>query len=273
MTTLDDLRKAELKAQAKINVKQQRDNQYTPTIHSKAPTLSPSDLAAVQKRAYTHVLQKQYSELYRQQMEEDPDSFFNKDDTQDKLISEALHQLHLKKTQSSSTHVLLTINAKEEITLELFKQKINKLTKKKWFTDYLIAFEQRGESLSTLGQGLHAHVLFARTIEPARTRKEISSTMKSICDTTISSCLNFKWIKEKDNNTQCLKVINYLLGIKKDSAKCKKVTMDGIFRTQNNLPTLLHPTDSPLVTLLSTLQEHTTSGTTPDTMDDKPLPT
>ena len=51
-----------------------------PTSHNKAPTLTPKELAAIQKRAYAHVLQKQYSEYYRQQMDEEPDDFFNKDD-------------------------------------------------------------------------------------------------------------------------------------------------------------------------------------------------
>ncbi len=197
-------------------------------------------------------------------MEDDPDSFFNKDDPQDAIISQAVHALHLKKTQASSTHILLTVNAKPEVTLQLMVKKINKLVKKKWLTDYLIVIEQRGEDLSNLGKGIHFHALLPRAIEPARIRKELASTVTSICDTTNSSCFNIRWTKEKELS----KIIKYLQGSKKDSAKTKKLEMDLIYRTQNNLPNLLYPTGSTLFELAS--NPTTTPGPSTNTTTQSP---
>jgi hypothetical protein len=268
---LDDLRKVELKAQAKIKAKLERDALLTPSDHRKAPTLTPSELAAIQKKAYSHVLQKQYSELYRQQMDEAPDEFFNQEDAQDALITKALQQLHLKKTQSSSTHILLTINVKPEVTLEIMMTKINKMIKKKWLTDYIIAIEQRGEVPSDLGKGLHFHALLPRAIEPARIRKELASTFNSVCDTSNVHCMNIRWLKEKE----LPKVILYLQGQKKDSSKSAKTQMDSIYRSSKKLPPLLYNSTSIMAQSLLTPQSsssETSSSSTSTPPTNTPTP-
>lgn len=211
-----------------------------PSDHRKAPPLTPKELSAIQKRAYSHVLQRQYAEYYRQQMDEEPDDFFNKDDPQDALVTEMLSSLHLKKTQASSTHILLTVNVKPEVTLQMLMTKIDKMIKKKWLTDYIIAIEQRGEVPADLGKGLHFHALIPRTIEPARTRKELSSTFNSVCDTSNVHCMNIRWLKEKE----LPKVILYLKGQKKDSSKSLKTQMDTTYRLSMKLPPLLFSSTS-----------------------------
>lgn len=240
MTTLDDLRKAEIKAKAKLQAKAERDALLTPIDHRKAPTLTPSELGAIQKRAYTTILIKQYSEHYRQQMDEEPDDFFNPSDPQDALVTSMLTTLHAKKTESSSTHILLTVNVKPEVTLEMMVKKINKMTKKKWINDYIIAIEQRAELSADLGTGLHFHAIIPRSIEPARARKELKSTFNSVCDTSNVHCMNMRWLKEKE----LPKVIKYLQGQKKDSSKDAKCQMDILFRQLNKLPSLLYPNTS-----------------------------
>ncbi len=234
-------KKAKAKLEAKLDAKKAKsDTLYKATSFSKAPTLTSQELGAIQKKAYAVALGKKYVELYRQQMEDNPDTFFNPEDPQDKLISEALTQLNLSNTQHKSTHILLTINVKEGVTLETLITKINKMGKKKWLTDYLLAIEQRGETLADLGKGLHFHAIIPRTIEPARTRKELASTFNSVCDTSNVHCMNIRWLTEK----QLPKVILYLQGQKKDSSKSLKVQMDLIYRSSKSLPNLLYPSTS-----------------------------
>lgn len=224
------------------------DDLNRPFAHGKAPMLTPKDLQNIQKRAYAHILQKKYSELYAEHMEHHPDTFFNPNDEQDQLVLQAVQELHSRKRQLSSTHILLTVNVKEEIPLQMMKAKIDKMIKKKWLTDYIIAVEQRGEDNSSIGKGIHFHALLPRAIEPARIRKELASTFKSVCDTSNSHCMNIRWLKEKE----IPKVINYLKGQKKDSSKSAKTKMDSIYRTLNGLPDLLYPSTSIMA------QEHLT---------------
>lgn len=143
---------------------------------------------------------------------------------------------HLKKVeeiQQNSNFIFVTVNPNPQITLLDFINKMNKLMSKKWITNYLYVFEQRGENLAEIGKGFHFHLILQKPKTKAYTHiyRELGNSANSVCD---SSNFNFFNCKAISNEEKERKII-YLTGRKADSSKWLKQDMDIIFRQKNNL--------------------------------------
>lgn len=132
-----------------------------------------------------------------------------------------------KKVQAKSTHVLITVNPKDD-DLPLLIKCVEKFLKHKWIKNYMYAFEQRGVKDI---KGFHVHILIDRVdIEPARLIKETRSSFSKIPMNKES--INFRWANEKGYKN----FIHYILKDDiKDPEQVKKSEVDKIFRNKNNL--------------------------------------
>lgn len=81
-----------------------------------------------------------------------------------------------------STHLFITINPRPDSDFEKFKEAVQKVVTKKWISDYLYCYEQRGTTMETQGEGFHVHMLLPRNgKKPAEAQREIYNTVKKFC--------------------------------------------------------------------------------------------
>ena len=107
-----------------------------------------------------------------------------------------------------------------------------KLTKKKWLTDFIYAYEQRSE-IQYDYHGYHVHMILKRNGKKMfDIRKEFKSTLKHICDVSNPHILNIKNIKD---NTDLKRRVNYITNFKADVNKHAKQYNDINFRNHYQL--------------------------------------
>lgn len=130
-------------------------------------------------------------------------------------------------------YIFLTINPNPHITLLDFLGKINKMMTKKWITNYLYVFEQRGETLEELGKGFHFHLILEKpkTKKYSEMLRELANSANAVTDSSNYNFFNIKNISEEEKERK----IKYLTGRKADDSKHLKQDMDIIFRKNNNL--------------------------------------
>lgn len=134
---------------------------------------------------------------------------------------------------NNSKYIFITINPNDRITLLEFINKMNKMMSKKWITNYLFVYEQRGENLSELGKGFHFHLI----LEKPKTKKycemlrELSNSANTVCDTSNYHFFNVKSISEEEKDRK----IVYITGAKADESKHLKQSMDIVWREKNKL--------------------------------------
>jgi len=143
---------------------------------------------------------------------------------------------HLKKQQEiseNSKYIFITINPNSQITLLDFINKMTKMMSKKWITNYLYVYEQRGETEAELGKGFHFHCILEKpkTKAYAHMIRELSNSANSVCDTSNFHFFNIKSISEEE----CQRKIIYITGRKADDAKHLKQDMDILWRQKSNL--------------------------------------
>jgi len=134
----------------------------------------------------------------------------------------------------NNLYVWVTINPKSDITLEVFKRKMEKLAHRKIFTEAKYVFEQRGTDEQTLGNGMHCHLLARRNLsyKPFKVKECIQNTCKGIVGNVKSSNLvNVQNIGEEFAKDK----LEYILGTKTGEGKDQKQKMDPIWRKKNNI--------------------------------------
>lgn len=135
--------------------------------------------------------------------------------------------------KENSKYIFITINPNAYITLQDFINKINKLMSKKWISNYLYVYEQRGETPVELGKGFHFHCI----LEKPKTKcynhiiRELANSANAVCDTSNFHFFNIKSISEEE----CHRKIIYITGAKADIEKHKKQDMDILWRQQQNI--------------------------------------
>jgi len=156
------------------------------------------------------------------------------DDINNRIYNERYITAHkLEEIRQNSKYIFLTINPNSQIILTDFINKINKMMSKKWITNYLYVYEQRGETLEELGKGFHFHLI----LEKPKTKpynhlvRELANSANSVCDTSNFHFFNLKSISEEE----CQRKILYITASKADVEKHKKQEMDIIFRQKFNL--------------------------------------
>jgi len=132
----------------------------------------------------------------------------------------------------NSKYIFITINPNSRIELLDFIKKIEKMMSKKWITNYLYVYEQRGETEDEMGKGFHYHGILEKPTKPySHMIRELSNSMNSICDTSNFHFFNIKSISEEE----CQRKIIYITAQKADVEKHKKQDMDIVWRQKNNL--------------------------------------
>ncbi len=130
------------------------------------------------------------------------------------------------KRKGNTAHVFITISFPDTKGI---LGKHGKIGKKKWVSqnEYHYSIEQRGDTVETMGKGMHIHILIKDL------RKRRSHIIRELAST-----FNIKknFIDVRQSNKAGLYEIrkNYIMGVKTQD-KMKKVAIDRIFRQKNNL--------------------------------------
>ena len=143
---------------------------------------------------------------------------------------------YLKKQEElkeNCKYIFLTINPNPHITLLDFLGKINKMMSKKWITNYLYVFEQRGETLEELGKGFHFHLILEKpkTKKYSEMMRELANSANAVTDSSNYNFFNIKNISDEEKERKIL----YITSRKADTLKHLKQDMDVIWRKNNNL--------------------------------------
>ena len=136
--------------------------------------------------------------------------------------------------KSKTNYIFLTINPNtERLPLKDFINGMYKMMSKPWIQKYLYVFEQRGESLETLGNGYHFHAIIEKPKNKSFNHmiRELSSSGNRYCDTSNFHFFNVKYLSEEEKNRKII----YITGRKADEAKHKKQDMDILWRSKVNL--------------------------------------
>lgn len=131
-------------------------------------------------------------------------------------FSKTMHSLYLDKMgfNNHKNFYFITIRPNDNCEFIDFKNKINEFLSRKCFLEYTYSFEQKGTSLSTLGQGFHVHII-ANMIQ--RSKSEVLRDTLS----SWNAWINMKWISpnciQVDTTKNPNKLINdYLICYKSD---------------------------------------------------------
>lgn len=148
--------------------------------------------------------------------------------------------------------MFVTVNPRNDVTLEDFQIKIDKLLKKKWIDNYIYCIEQRSVEPNVYS-GIHTHMLIHNSVNKkfSEFKREFVSTVNSICDAQNPSILNFRSVKD---DSDLKKMISYIKG-SKDVSKDKTYKSDQIantiqFRLDNEIDPIYY--SGPLTTELLT---------------------
>lgn len=120
---------------------------------------------------------------------------------------------------------LVTVNPRQEISLDKLKTAVERLTSKPVVKGYFYVYEVRSGDT-----GLHCHMLITYEGRPNNFLRGLKTTFKHICDASNSSILNVKYIADDLMPEK----IAYMLGQKK-KAKLIGVEDTKKYRIANNL--------------------------------------
>jgi len=169
------------------------------------------------------------STMYR-----DPNNFSDLD----KLFAEAqaridaeryAHIAQQHEIQSNCKYIWITVCPNEKIvSLPMFVAKMTKMMSKKWITNYLYVYEQRGENLAELGKGFHFHLILEKPKNKAYTHilRELANSVDAVTDSSNPQWYNVRAISEEEKDRK----ITYTTGRKADQSKWLKQDMDIIWR-------------------------------------------
>lgn len=165
------------------------------------------------------------------------------------LLQERFNYLkELRDECNNSFWLLLTLRPKDE-TLERLTELTNKVVAKKWLQDKCFwVFEQKGETVETMGDGMHVHIL---TKLEGMVHGKRKKTKKQCLDEVIATCKAFNFNIE-DNcidakvgpKRDLPKVVNYLTGEKSSDKKHKAQEIDVLWREKNGITSLYGIQDS-----------------------------
>lgn len=149
-----------------------------------------------------------------------------------------LHELMEKRLSSRSYFVTINWAPQHEVTS--LQTVLAKLLSKKWIREHYFSHEQRGETVDDMGKGYHVHLLLLNVDKSLfEVRREFFSTVKNYVGNAKHldiQTVPYEWINDKKD---------YLRGVKKDSSKDLKLTIDDPFRhkygLKNRLPAAAPP--------------------------------
>jgi len=135
--------------------------------------------------------------------------------------------------EHNNLYCFITINPRDNVKLEDFRAKVEKLATRNMFKEYIYVFEQRGAESKEAGKGFHSHILLTRNCnyKPCKIKQNAQNTFKSICDSQNPNILNIQFIGEsfaKDKQ-------DYITDCKTGEGKDVKQEIDIVWREQNNI--------------------------------------
>lgn len=133
----------------------------------------------------------------------------------------------LRKNREKKQHYFITISYDKRDIADIMIS-MEKVTRKKWITEYYYVVEQRGTSISTCGEGIHVHLLINKN------GKRKSQVIREIASTTKLQ-KNFIDIQEGKTAVIYERRKDYMLGKKEGILKRNRVEFDVLFRQKNNL--------------------------------------
>lgn len=179
-----------------------------------------------------------------EKMENDPYS-----NEQPRKMSDSLWQYFLKKEglspnprkkKKNAKFVFMTISHSSNQNLETIQRYHKSLISKKIckLSDYYYSIEQRGETLATLGDGLHTHIIIKILPQFRKNGNYQKSRLIKETSNTFKIQKNYVDVKFLYSQEDFLRVLNYISGNKKEQHKKEKVKMDILFRQNKNLDKL-----------------------------------
>lgn len=150
------------------------------------------------------------------------------------------HEDKVVESKKNCQWLFVTISPKPDVTLEQLVAKTKKCFQKKWFTDYILVFEQRYPSKRNpdikLGDGYHVHFLVHRGSKtPSACKTEIQNTYKEIY--AYKGCV-IKLRTDKDVPG----IKSYMDGCKDASKLCKSQN-DKLWRANIGLENVYTPSN------------------------------
>lgn len=136
--------------------------------------------------------------------------------------------------KENSKYYWICVNPNTAIVpFSMFFNKMEKMMSKKWITNYLYVYEQRGEDEGEAGRGYHFHAIIEKPHNKSYTHifREISNSVNAVCDSSNFNYFVFSAISEEEKNRKII----YTTGRKADSSKWLKQDMDVVWRNKINL--------------------------------------
>lgn len=135
--------------------------------------------------------------------------------------------------EHNNLYCFITINPRDNVKLEDFRAKVEKLVTRNMFKEYIYVLEQRGSKSDEAGKGFHSHILLRRNIsyKPSKIKENAKNTFKQVCEVNNPSILNIQFIGEsfaKDKQ-------DYITACKTGEGKDLKQEIDIVWRKQNNI--------------------------------------
>lgn len=130
-------------------------------------------------------------------------------------------------------YMFITINPDPKLNISVLTlyNKFAKLVKSKCISDYLMTFEQRGESVSNIGYGPHIHFILRHKYRRyCELRKHISGLYRECVgnDNAID-------IRHCKGMTDVRNRVTYIIGDKQSEEKRKKQEIDKIWKQEKNI--------------------------------------
>jgi hypothetical protein len=156
------------------------------------------------------------------------------------LENNGFHNKHIQKYYNKCMETIdahkcwyfITINPRDDVTIVDFMTKIFKITNWKIFKKGYYVYEQRGDSMDTIGKGFHCHILVEDyTIEYKRLITRLEASFKMICMQPYKNTINVVR-KKPEHAKETLE--EYMRGDKQDD-KLDKVNYDKIWRRRNSI--------------------------------------
>lgn len=154
-------------------------------------------------------------------------------DYEDKLKEEIREK---KAINHNNLYLWLTINPKSDVSLQNFKERVEKAANRTMFKDYLYVYEQRGDTEDSMGNGFHSHLLLKRNLDykPCKVISNLKNSFKDMTLVDNKEIFNYHWLDDKYKKDK----VEYITGLKTGLNKDSKQEMDRIWRKHEDLEVL-----------------------------------
>lgn len=117
-------------------------------------------------------------------------------------VVQDLYNEKIKRKEMKKPFYFITLNPKPDVDFNEFKSAVDDITTWSWVELMTYAFEQRGTTIETAGNGFHAHIIIEKyNIEFGKMRTQIRNKFSKFCLNN-ENCINIQkkkreWLKDK----------------------------------------------------------------------------